>query len=83
MGLAQKGNTKWLGKKHSEESKIKIGNSSKGRTHTSPLKGKSLPPEWCAKLKASRGTRAPNKGKKHSQETKNKISASLKKHRKI
>ena len=40
MGLAQKGNKKWLGRKHKEETKIKIANGNRGKIVSEETKEK-------------------------------------------
>ena len=59
------------GRKHSEESKLKMSNSKKGRI--SKLRGKPLSEETKRKLSLSPGVRS-NLGKKFSEEHKSKIS---------
>ena len=92
---AKKGeNHPMYGKKHSEETKNKIGAASKGRHHTEEIKKKMSEAMKCehnpmygkkhseeAKKKMSealKGKQAWNKGKHLSEETKNKISEAKK-----
>jgi hypothetical protein len=69
---SSKGNTKWVGRKHSEESKFKMRLSQSGHTTSEE-----------AKLKMSitrKGRLTWNKGIKHTEETKRKMSLSAPKH---
>jgi len=65
MSNASKGNTKWLGKKHTDESKIKMSLSQKGRKTSDEAKEKMS--------KIRKGRTAWNKGIKHTEETKIKM----------
>lgn len=60
----QKGHTIWLGRKHTEETKRKIGKANKGKT---PNKGRKFSEEWKRKISEAK------KGCKHSEETKRKM----------
>ena len=68
ISLVHKGNRQWLGKHHTEESKLKIGEASKGRQTNL---GRVFPPEVRRRMGLSKV------GKKHTPEAKAKISKSL------
>ena len=75
--LTRRGNKSMSGKRHSEETKIKMRNSSKGRG--SPMEGKTHSEETKKKYSKFRsGNLHPLYGKSTSIETRNKISSSLK-----
>ena len=69
---ALKGNTFWLGKHHSDESRKKISASMKGK-----LKGRTLTDDVKKKLSVLKlGEKNPFFGKHHSEETRKKMSES-------
>lgn len=65
---SSKGNTKWLGRKHTKESKLKMSISQSGRTCSDETKLKMS--------ETRKGRPAWNKGVKHTEETKRKMRAS-------
>lgn len=71
MSDATKGNKKWLGKHHSEESKKKIGEKSKFRTPWN--KGKNVVYSE-SQINNIKNARKKQLGSHHSEETKKKIS---------
>jgi hypothetical protein len=66
MGIERKGKQPWLGKHHSQATKLKISIANSGKIRTQELKDKMS--------KALKGRPSPNKGKKLSEEWKRKIS---------
>lgn len=84
QSLAARGNTSHKGKRHSEETKAKIGAMSRARKHSPETKakmsashkGRVFSEETRAKISAAQiGRPSAMKGKKHSEETKRKMSA--------
>lgn len=75
IGLSKIGNKYWVGRHHSETSKIKIGLESKGRIGY--WRGKTMPEDIRNKISLShKGKSPPNKGVPMSEEQKKKISLS-------
>jgi len=74
MSESMRGNTKWVGKKHSEETKEKIRNARKGSKHTA---------ETRAKLSRCMMGNTMSLGVKLSEETKKKMSISQQNRKKI
>lgn len=72
-----KGNTNWLGKTHSEETKRRMSESKRGKNN--PMFGKSLPEETRVKMSESkRGENNPFYGKTHSEDHRRRISEAMK-----
>jgi len=65
MSEANKGNTRWLGRKHTEETKKKIGESKKGKPRSEETRRKLS--------ELNTGELHPNYGRFHSEETKERM----------
>lgn len=74
MSLIQKGNTHWLGKKHSNETKLKMSEKLIGNKHNLGKKHSDETKEKMSKWQKGISKSNNRKGLFHSNETKNKLS---------